>query len=48
MFTSIKKFALAHETAVTATLSVAFAVAVGVAVVALDKTDDPEDTTTQN
>ena len=43
MFTSIKKFAAAHETAVTATLSVAFAVVVGIAVVKLDTIKNPED-----
>ena len=43
MFNSIKTFAANHETAVTATLSVAFAAVVGIAVVKLDMIQNPED-----
>jgi hypothetical protein len=48
MFNSIKTFIATHETAVTATLSVAFAVAVGVAVVKVDMIKNPEDYNTEN
>lgn len=43
MFQKIKTFAAAHETAVTATLSVAFAAVVGIAVVKIDNLQNPED-----
>ncbi len=48
MFASAKKFAAAHETAVTATLSVVFSVVVGVAVVKLDTIKNPEDYPTES
>ena len=47
MFKTIKTFASAHETAVTATLAVAAAVVASVIVVKLDTIQNPEDYNTQ-
>lgn len=48
MFQKMKTFAAAHETAVTATVSVVVAAAVGYAVMKFDNSDTTDNTPTED